>query len=268
MKILYKLSGIILISTLLIGCCKKGLVEPTNNCSNCENKLATCQNNYFNLEKKNLRLQELVDDTLRYDTIYNYIDSIIYEYKDTLIYNYKDSIIYTYEDSIIYNYKDSIIYEYKDSIIYNYIDSITYDTIVTFLFAPPDTTLFRFVIPTSIMKSSFLIRPVIDCVAYPFQKQLKGSIRIKNRSDDDYECDNSIYIGTVIYDSTFSEILFTKNIIIPSIMSQEELNIDWNSGEWIFPYKGWYYIRRVFYKKIDGYEDQPIRGFYIGIKID
>ena len=160
-------------------------------------------------------------------------------------------------------------YILKDSIIFHHIyDTIPiYDTIQGTLFEPPDSFLFWSFKPDTIMNTSYLVRPVMDWVTFPLKKQMKGSTLFRNFSYTEYISDSTLYCWIILYDSTFTDILFETKIYVPDIQANEYTNVEWNSGTWVFPYIGNYYFRRIIYKKIGGFEDVPIRGYYSKLNV-
>jgi hypothetical protein len=204
-----------------------------------------------------------LESTLSDSTRYNIIDSIVY-IRDTLPTLYLDTVpvLYLRTEPILYLdtiptlyldttlvITDTILVPYYDSVIQCYIiyqATCNKDSIYSSFYKIPEEFF-----PT------FRLRAANSWFQYGKDIMFEGWNKIKNYSKIPMP-DSSAYLEMTVYDSTFNNVLYHNKYDIPAIDSSETLKLNWNSGSWVFPYDGFYYMGQFIYENRSKY-NQPDR---------
>lgn len=220
-----------------------------------------------------------LETTLSDSTRYNIIDSVIY-IRDTLPILYLDTlpVLYLRTEPVLYLdtlpilylrtepvlYLDTIPTLYLDStlvitdtIIVPYFDSILQCYIVHQAICNRDSTYSSYYKIPEEYFPTFRLRAANSWFQYGEGTKFEGWNNIKNYSKIPM-ADSSAYMEINVYDSTFNNIIYNNKYNIPAIDSSSIYKLKWNSGNWVFPYDGFYYMGMFTYENRAKY-NQPDR---------
>jgi len=254
-KIKYKMKGIVKLIVILLVPLFLAECEPLGNCEREKDEIKA------ELEETNKQLQNCRDSFA--DSI-NWIDSIRWVIKDSTIFNRKDSTIFNFKDSIVF-VRDTLPTYYLDSMPFYHTDTIIDTTVVSITAYKKDSSIMRFYYEKDI-DANYKLGTSVSWFQYGLNIRMDGWDKLWNNSSREMDSDTSVYMEIIIYDSTFVNELYTDKIFIPKIVPSTMYKLEWNSGDWVFPYLGEFYISKIIYV-IDPKKDRPVDGIYHVFKV-
>jgi hypothetical protein len=130
---------------------------------------------------------------------------------------------------------------------------------------PHDSTIFNFWYSSEV-GAPYQTRISVGSLEFDQYTKIKGYERIYNKSL--YTLNAGIaYLDIIVYDSTFTKVLFNGQYDLPAITSKTEYKFEWNTGDFILPYLGKYYISKVLYEKKGIFKDRPLEGGYFTFEL-
>jgi hypothetical protein len=206
---------------------------------------------------------EFLKSTLSDSTQYNIIDSVIYV-RDTLPTLYLDTVpvLYLRTEPVLYLdtlptfYLDTTLV-ITDTLLVPYYDSAIQCYVVYQAICNRDSTYSSFYKIPEEYFPTFRLRAANSWFQYGAGTVFEGWNNIKNYSKIPMP-DSSAYLEMSVYDSTFNNVIYHNKYNIPAIDSSATYKLNWNSGEWVLPYDGFYYMGQFMYENRKKY-NQPDR---------
>jgi hypothetical protein len=129
---------------------------------------------------------------------------------------------------------------------------------------PHDSTVFNFWYSSEVA-APYQTRTSVGSLEFDQYTKIKGYERMYNKSSYTLNA-GAAYLDIIIYDSTFTNVLFSGQYNIIEMLPKTEYKFEWSTEDFTLPYLGKYYISKVLYeKKI--FKDRPLEGGYFTFEL-
>ncbi|MFA5366325.1 MAG: LamG-like jellyroll fold domain-containing protein [Dehalococcoidia bacterium] len=129
---------------------------------------------------------------------------------------------------------------------------------------PHDSTVFNFWYSSEVA-APYQTKTSVGSLEFDQYTKIKGYERMYNKSSYTLNA-GAAYLEIIIYDSTFTNVLFSGQYNIIEMLPKTEYKFEWNTEDFALPYLGKYYVSKVLYeKKI--FKDRPLEGGYFTFEL-
>jgi septal ring factor EnvC (AmiA/AmiB activator) len=127
-----------------------------------------------------------------------------------------------------------------------------------------DSSVFNFWYSSEV-SAPYQTRTSVGSITYDQYYKVNGYDRMYNKSLYALNA-NAAYLDVIIYDSTFTKVLYNGQYNLPAMSPQTEYKFEWNTGDFTLPYLGTYYMSKVLYEK-KTFRDRPLEGGYFTFEV-